>query len=222
MRATPELVMPSFSFYIRSALRAPRSTILCVVGVVGGLGLAAFVRGSWADSAPLMPASVQSGPVCHLYEMPREGKQVRCAMLLPYSLDQVWAAVTDYDNYGDICPYVHAAEVTHDPNGTCHIDGAAESSLSGDIHFAADVRHEQLLDRYSTTWDQPSGNVLVNRGHWILTPKGRSETLLELTLEVQMRNIPTFILRNISMHRLPEVVRAVEHRLRTKAAGKKW
>jgi ribosome-associated toxin RatA of RatAB toxin-antitoxin module len=143
-------------------------------------------------------------------------------MVLPYSLDQVWAAVTDYDNYGDICPYVHAGEVTHDPNGTCHIEGGAVSSVSGDIPFAADVRHEQLLDRYFTTWDQPSGNVLVNRGHWILTPEGRSDTLLELTLEVQMRNVPTFILRNISMHRLPEVVRAVEYRLRTNAAGKKW
>src|SRR5438309_10043149 len=132
----------------RGAARASRSTILCVVGVLGGLGLAAFVRGSWADSTPLMPASAQSGPVCHLYEMPGEGKQVRCAKLLPYSMEQVWAAVTDYDNYGDICPYVRAGEVTHDPDGVCHLEANAESSLTGRIPFGADVRHEQLLDRY--------------------------------------------------------------------------
>jgi hypothetical protein len=191
-------------------------------GLIGALGLGAYVRGTWADAEPVQAADVNSGTVCHLYEMPGEGKQVRCAMLLPYSLDQVWAAVTDYDNYGDICSYVHAGAITHDPNGTCRLDATAQSGLTGEIPFVADVRHEQLLDQYRTTWDQPSGDVLVNRGHWIVTPRGPSETLLELTLEVEVRGVPTFILRNISMHRLPDVVRAVEKRLRTNGAGKKW
>jgi hypothetical protein len=227
-------IKPGFSHQPEAPARGrrkilPRWRFGLVTGVVGftaallcSLGLAALVRGTWADTEPLMPASVEAGPVCHLYQMPGEGKQVRCAMLLPYSLDRVWQAVTDYDNYGDICSYVHAGDLTYDPNGTLHVEGSAQSILTRDIPFAADIHHEQMLDRYRTTWDQSSGDVLVNRGHWILTPTGPSETLLELTLEVQMRNIPTFILRNISMHRLPEVVRAVESRLRTNGPGKQW
>jgi hypothetical protein len=189
---------------------------------LGLVVIAAFVRGTWADSEPLMPADASSGTVCHLYEMPGEGKQVRCAMLLPYSLEQVWAAVTDYDNYGDICSYVKAGDITHDPSGVCHLEATAQSGLPGSIPFNADIRHEQLLNRYQTTWDEASGDVLVNRGHWILTPRGPTETLLELTLEVQVRGIPTFILRNLSLQRLPEVVRAVEQRLQSNGPGRKW
>jgi hypothetical protein len=43
-----------------------------------------------------------------------------------------------------------------------------------------------------------------------------------LSLEVQVRGIPTFILRNLSLHRLHQVVLAVEHRLGTGPTGKKW
>src|SRR5258708_18929705 len=100
--------------------------------------------------------------------MPGEGKQVRCAMLLPYSMAQVWEAVADYVNYGDICTYVRAGDITHDPNGTCHLEATAQSGLPGEIPFKANIGHEQLLNGYRTTWDEPSGEVLVNRGHWIL------------------------------------------------------
>ncbi len=192
------------------------------VGLLGLMALATFVRGTWADAEPRVPASVNSGTVCHLYDVPGEGKQVRCARLVPYSLDRVWQVVTDYDNYGDICSCIRAADVTHDPNGTCRLDAAAQSGLPGRVPFAVALRHEQFLDRYQTTWDEPSGDVLVNRGHWSLTPKGPTETLVELTLEVEVRGVPTFILRNLSMQRLPEVLRGVETRLRTNAAGKKW
>jgi hypothetical protein len=206
----------SFGRRLAAGVGASAAVLVAVVG------LAAYVRGTWADGEARVPASVEAGPLCHLYDMPGEGKQVRCAMLLPYSLDRVWEAVTDYDNYGDICCYVHAADLTYDPNGTLRIEGSAQSAFGGTVPFAAEIRHEQQLDRYRTSWDQPSGDVLVNRGHWIVTPTGPSETLLELTLEVQMRKIPTFILRNISMYRLPHEVRAVEQRLRTNGPGKKW
>jgi hypothetical protein len=182
----------------------------------------AYVRGTWADVEPVTPSEVSSDPVCQLVEVPGEGKQVRCAMLLPYSLDQLWQAVTDYDNYGDICPYVRAGDVEHDPDGTCRLEARAETGLATGVPFRAEIGHEQMLNRYRTTWDEPSGDVLVNRGHWILTPRGPAETLVELTLEVQVRGVPTFILRNLSMRRLPAVVRALEQRLRTNSGGKKW
>jgi ribosome-associated toxin RatA of RatAB toxin-antitoxin module len=190
--------------------------------LLAAVATGAYVRGTWADAEPVIPSEASSDPVCHVVEMPGEGKQVRCAMLLPYSLEQVWQAVTDYDNYGDICPYIRAGVVTHDPNGCCQLEAEVESGLAADVPFRAQIRHEQLLNRYQTTWDEPSGDVLVNRGHWILTPRGPAETLVELTLEVQVRGVPTFVLRNLSMRRLPAVVRAVEQRLRSNGAGKKW
>jgi uncharacterized membrane protein len=189
--------------------------------LLAAIVIGAYLRGTLGDAELLTPSRV-ADPVCQLVEIPGEGKQVRCAMLLPYSVEQVWEAVTDYDNYGDICSYVHAGTITHDPNGTCRLEAKADSGLAAEVPFRAEIRHEQMLNRYQTTWDEASGDVLVNRGHWILTPQGSTETLVELTLEVQVRGVPTFVLRNLSMRRLPAVVRAVEQRLRTNGAGKKW
>jgi ribosome-associated toxin RatA of RatAB toxin-antitoxin module len=196
------------------------AAIACAL--LAALVTGAYVRGTWADTAPVMPTNMSSGPVCQVLEMPGEGKQVRCAMLLPYSLEQIWEAVTDYDNYGDICPYIHEGTIAHDPNGTCRLEAKVETGLSAEVLFQAAIQHEQMLHRYQTTWDEPSGDVLVNRGHWILTPLGPVETLVELTLEVEVRGVPTFVLRNLSLRRLPAVVRAVEQRLRTNGVGRKW
>jgi hypothetical protein len=51
---------------------------------------------------------------------------------------------------------------------------------------------------------------------------GQDETLLAISLEVQVRGVPTFLLRNLSRHRLCEVLRAVERRLREGPAGRPW
>jgi hypothetical protein len=202
-----------------------RQRRLLVPGVLAvsvlAVGLVALVRGTRAEEAR-DPAAAADGPVCAVCPAPGGGKEVRCAARLPYSLDRVWEAVTDYDHYGDVCECIHAQSVRHEPDGRCLLDARARSLLSGTVPFAVELRHEQNLDEYVAWWDQPSGRVVVNRGRWVLRPAGPSETLLSLSLEVQVRGVPTFLLRNLSLHRLREVVRAVERRLRDGPSGKTW
>ncbi len=88
--------------------------------------------------------------------------------------------------------------------------------------FTVEMRHEQMLQQYVSSWDQPSGELLVNRGQWILTPVGMRETMIEVSLEIHVRRVPTFILRNISLGRLREVALALDRRLRDGPSGKKW
>jgi hypothetical protein len=188
--------------------------------VVGALG-AALVRGGWAE-APRDPPAPTAGPVCQVCPAPGGGKEVRCAARLAYPLDRVWEAVTDYDHYGDICECLHADEVHHEPDGRCLVAARARSLLDGEVPFAVELRHQQNLDEYSVSWDHADGRVTVNRGRWVLRPAGPSETLVSLSLEVQVRGVPTFILRNLSLHRLRDVVLAVERRLREGPTGKTW
>jgi hypothetical protein len=184
------------------------------------VALAALARGTRAEDAQPDPEGAL--PVCTVCRAPGGGKEVRCAARLPYALDRVWEAVTDYDHYGDICECINADEVRHEPDGLCRIDARARSLLSGEVPFAVEMRHEQNLDEYVASWDEPSGWVEVNRGRWRLRPAGPSETLVSLSLEVQVRGVPTFVLRNLSLHRLREVVLALERRLRDGPSGKTW
>ncbi len=204
-------------------MRVARSRLLPAVPaalLVAALG-AAFVRGTWAE-APRDPAGPAAGPVCQVCPAPGGGKEVRCAARLPFPLESVWEAVTDYDHYGDICECLHAEEVCHEPDGRCRVAARARSLLGVEVPFAVELRHEQNLDEYAVCWDQPAGRVVVNRGRWLLRPAGPSETLVSLSLEVQVQGVPTFVLRNLSLGRLRDVVLAVERRLRDGPSGRTW
>jgi hypothetical protein len=193
-----------------------------LLGLLTLLTLVAFVRGTWADTVPREPARVEDGPVCQVYRPPGGAPEVRCAIRLPFGMDEVWAAVTDYDHYGDICACVRAESITHDPAGTCRLEARACSGVGVAVPFAVELRHEQKLDEYVASWDQASGRVLVNRGAWVLRPTGPKETLVVLSLEVQVKGVPTFILRNLWLYRLREVVLGVKRRLQSGGPGQKW
>jgi hypothetical protein len=208
-----------------AAMSARRRRLFLPVGLLALvllLGLGAFVRGTWADEHAREPARVEDGAICHVHRLPGGAKEVRCALRVPFPMDEVWLAITDYDHYGDICSYIQAGDVRHDPDGRTWIEARARSGLPGTVPFAVELRHEQTIDEWTSSWDQPSGDVVVNRGRWVLRPTGPRETLIVLRLEVQMRFVPTFILRNISLHRLRRVVLAVERRLREGPTGQSW
>jgi hypothetical protein len=207
-----------------TAFRSRRRLLLIpgtLLALLSLLTLGAYVRGTRTE-AVRDPAAVEDGPVCQVVRGPGGGREVRCALRLPFALEQVWDAVTDYENFGDICECIRADHIDHDPDGTCRLEARARSGLSGSVPFTIELRHERHLRQYVSSWDQPSGNVQVNRGRWELTPVGERETLAALSLELEVEGVPTFVLRNLSLGRLREVVLNLDRRLRTGSPGKKW
>jgi hypothetical protein len=97
--------------------------------------------------------------------------------------------------------------------------GQARSALPGWWPFEIDIRQEQSPDGWSAGWDQPGDPVRVNKGGWLLTPAGEGQTLLVLYLETEVRGTPTFLIRNVYLHRLKEVLRAVGRRVEAQAGG---
>lgn len=205
--------------------KVQRKLLLIPVGLLTALtaaALAVFVRGSWSDTERRVPAEPGAEPVCYVYQNAAAEKEVRCAIRLAAPMDEVWAVITDYEHFGDICSCVHAARIAHEPDGNCRLEARANALPPGQMPFAVEMRHEQLLHQYVSSWDEPTGELLVNRGQWVLTPLTPHETLLEVSLEIQVRHVPTFILRNLSFGRLREVALAVERRLRDGPSGKTW
>ena len=188
-----------------------------LLAVVLAAGAWAYVRGTWADTQPHDPAGVEDGPVSQVYQAPDGGKQVRAAVVLPYPREQVWKVVTDYAHYGDFLPYLADLEVTP-ADGGCHMKGQAKSALPGWWPFELDVREAKAPEHWSAAWDQAGDPVRVNKGGWVLTPAGEGRTLLVLYLETEVRGTPTFLIRNAYLHRLKEVLRAVEQRVGAQAA----
>jgi hypothetical protein len=193
---------------------------LAVVALTLALTAAAIARGTWAEDEPRDPDRLGE-PLAQVLQLPDGSRQVRAAIRLAQPLDEVWVAITDYDHYGDICSFIRAAEVKHGPDG-CRVRGTAVTGVPLSLPFTIELRHRQDLLEYESSWDEASGDVLVNRGAWLLRPAGDGGTLLSLSLEVQVRGVPTWLLRNISRGRLRAVLRAVERRLVEGPSGKEW
>jgi hypothetical protein len=189
---------------------------------MAALTLVLFVRGTWADTERRIPTGIDDAPVCYVRQDASGEKEVCCAVRVAAPMDEVWEAITDYEHFGDICTCVHADRIAHEPDGRCRLEARANSISPGQIPFAVEMRHEQMLDQYVSSWDQSSGEVLVNRGRWVLTPLGPRETLLEVSMEVQVRRVPTFVVRNLSLGRLREVGLALARRMREGPSGKPW
>jgi hypothetical protein len=177
-------------------------------------GVVLFVRGTWADTQPRDPADVAAGPVAQVYQPPGESKRVRCAILLPAPPERVRGVVTDYKHYGDLLPYL--ADVSAEPAADgWHMTGQARSVLGGYWPFAIDVHEKAEGGRFVAWWDQTGTvEVRVNRGSWEVAPAGPGQTLLVLSLEGEVHNYPTFILRNVFLHRLKEVLRRVAQQVK--------
>ena len=192
-----------------------------VLGPLLLLTVGAVARGTWADEEPRLPQRIEDGAICTVCQPPGQTKHVHCAMLMPYPMEEVWETITDYDHLGELCQCLQFDETVREPDGSCRLKAKAASGLPESVPFALEVRQEQSLNQYVSTWDQASGHVTVNRGSWMLTSKGPSLTLVELSVEVQMDHVPTFILRNLNLQRVADTVRGVDQRLRT-GTVKKW
>src|SRR3974377_466252 len=91
----------------RRYLFIPLVLLLCDIGAMKWR----TARGTWADRIERNPYAVSDGPISQLYQ---EGdtKFVRCAIVLPYSVEHVWSVVTDYQHYSDFLPYVKGVTAT--------------------------------------------------------------------------------------------------------------
>ncbi len=191
---------------------------LLLLALLVATGVVLFVRGTWAGDVPRNPASVAEGPVSQVYQPPGQPKRVRCAILLPFPPDKVWKAVTDYRHYGDFLPYISEVTSERTPDGT-RVSGQARSVLGGDWPFTITIREKEADGSRVAWWDETGGGeVRVNRGSWEVTPATGGQTLLVLSLEAEVHNYPTFILRNTFLHRLKEVLKRVEKHLQDQAA----
>jgi hypothetical protein len=170
-----------------------------------------YARGTWADTEPRDPATPADGPVSQLYLADGQ-KQVRCAIVLPYAVDEVWGVLTDYGNYSNLLPYLSNIEAEKTGDDEYRMKGLAKAAFQGNWPFDITIHQQKTADGGRIWWDEMpgGGEVEVNKGSWTLRKHGDKETLLVLTLEAEVKSTPNFVLRNFFRYRLKKVMQAVE------------
>jgi len=187
-----------------------------MIGTIVLLIIAAFIRGTWANSQPRDAASSSDGILTTLYQTPDGRKSVRCSRVFDEPIDRVWGVVTDYVHFAEIFPTLATAHIEKDPDGRFHFTGTAQQAVLGKWAFDIHITHAESPSKKVASWDEPGGDATVNRGSWTLTPLGADKTLAVYTLDTEVRKVPAFIVRNALLSRQPLVVQAVVDRLNRK------
>jgi uncharacterized protein YndB with AHSA1/START domain len=199
----------------RPALRHIRKRIAipaAFIGVVVALLTWVAVRGNWTDAQARNPSSAADGVVTQLIRNTEGHKQIRAALIVSGPPERVWKVVTDYDHFSEIFPNLGASKGLRDPDGRWHLTGEVRSVVGRwpmDLH----VRHEESAGRFVASWDEPNGAWKVNRGSWVVTPHGKSETLLEYNLELTVSPYPDFVVRAVMLEQLKPGLNAVGKRV---------
>jgi len=193
---------------IRKRLVIPAAFLglaLVVFGVV-------WFQGTLASTIEENPSSPTDGVLTQLFLAPDGRKVVRCAALLDHPLPRVWSAVTDYARFERIFPTVTGVETSIEADGR-HRLACQVTSILGNWPVDVRIRHQEDPGRHVASWDEPTGDVAVNRGSWTLVPAAGDRTLVVYTLDVEVRPFPGFLIRAVLLSRQKTVVEALRSHL---------
>jgi ribosome-associated toxin RatA of RatAB toxin-antitoxin module len=177
-----------------------------LLGLVAGLSLWLYVRGTWADPVTHNPATPAEGTVTQLYRTPQGDSQIGCAILVDAPATKVWTVIRAYASHPRLLPYVNELEVQPQESDRVFLTGVAHSRVWGDWPFAMQVNQRTEADGvHSASWDEPGWALAVNRRGWTVTAAGPRQALVVLSLQWETRGYPSFFLRNLLLDRLPKM-----------------
>jgi hypothetical protein len=167
---------------------------------------------------PLLFGSVD--PTCVVWfeaeELSQNGVHVAAETSMEAPIEDVLAALEDFDHYSEYMPRVRRAE--RRPGGLVYTEVAAPWPLK-DVWFLAQVSRDRAAGGFVLRWTLRAGNIRQNSGTWRLSPLAGRRTRLRYEGFVELHHaIPPMLLRMVEEHELPKVVQAV--RLRALHGGK--
>jgi uncharacterized protein YndB with AHSA1/START domain len=168
-------------------------------------------RGTMAETAPRDPATAADGPVTQL--LTQDGRTfVRSAIVVAAPPEEVWRVVTDYDSHPKFMPYIAELAQQKLDDGRVRLTGVARTHVWADWPFEIDVteKADRAKGEYSATWhEENKTDFAVNRGGWTVRPHGAKQTLVVFTKQAELSGYPNFLIRNIMMNRVGELLSAV-------------
>jgi len=186
---------------------------LALLVILSSLFAALWIRGTVAETTERNPTSPADGVVTQLLLAADGRKVVRCAVVVEDPVERVWKAVTDYAQFEKTFPTIQGVQSSVEADGR-HRLVCEVSSILGSWPIDVRIRHEETPARYVASWDEPSGDVVVNRGSWTLLPAPGGMTLVVYTLDVEVRPFPGFLVRAVLLSRQKTVLTALKDHLR--------
>ena len=143
-------------------------------------------------------------------------RQIEAKIQLPYSADQVWQVLTDYEALPEFIPNLERSQRLDHPDGGIRIEQVgAQSALM--VKFSARV----VLDMEENfpevlNFDMVEGDFKAFGGEWRLAPSSSDQASTELTYSVKVwpkRTMPILAVEKRLAKDLPTNLQAIRQRL---------
>lgn len=188
-----------------------RKRVLVPAALFLSAALLAFIlvlRGSWASPEKEVPGPGR--PVTQIWLQPDGRKVVLGGLVVERPLDRVWSVVSGYADFPKVFPTIVKAESNVEPDGRHRLRADVEASWLGVWPVDILIRHDEKGDVRAASWDQPTGDILRNRGSWVLTKLDEGRTRVEYLLDVEIRRTPDWFVRAILRGRQKGILRALD------------
>ena len=195
---------------VRKRILLPAIAIAMLIVLAGGI----WLRGTAASAEEKNPTSSAEGVLTQLYLTQDGRKVVRCAAIVDRPVEEVWKAVTDYGNFGRMFPMLRDVRAGVEADGRSRLQ-CKVTSIFGAWPVDVRIRHD-TSGKHVASWDEPTGNITVNRGSWTLTPLDPAKTRVIYLLDVEVRPFPDALVRAVLLSRQKTVVEALASHLEKK------
>jgi Polyketide cyclase / dehydrase and lipid transport len=160
----------------------------------------------------------------------RKGKTSEAVGVLPGSLDDALAIVTDYRRYPDFMPRVSKTVVTDESETASIVDLYLNLPLGMDKRYRLRYRFEKGPDGFRVDWEKipwpevPPGRTVVDTsGHWQVERFDAGGLLALYNVYTDPGRVPlgmTGLARSLSKREVPKVIERVRERLRALLASR--
>ena len=158
----------------------------------------------------------------------RKGRTYEAVGVLPGSLDEALAVVTDYRHYPEFMPRVSRTDVTDESETVSIIDLYLNLPLGMDKRYRLKYRVQKGADGFRVDWEKlpwpevpPSQTVIDTSGHWLVERFAAGGLLALYNVYTDPGHVPLGLkglARSLSKHEVPRVIERVRQRLRMLAA----
>ncbi len=156
-------------------------------------------------------AKLERGDVLTSFTEVGGHKRAQAQAVIRASVDDVWEAITDYDDYKNFMPHTRESKVLSRKKNEVLFHTELEFPIKRiwyDILLTLDKKSHRV------DWTLKDGSIKHNEGSWALQKHEKAHTLATYTLATDPGfYIPKFLLEKATQGTLPLVIEAVRKRV---------
>ena len=160
--------------------------------------------------------SIQAGVDLQVRKIENRQRQIEAKIELPYSADQVWQVLTDYESLPDFIPNLETSQRLDHPQGGVRIEQVGcQSALMMKFSARVVLDMEENFPK-ALSFDMVEGDFKAFGGQWRLAPCESCDSKIELTYSVKIwpkRTMPILAVEKRLSKDLPVNLQAIRQRL---------